>query len=398
MISLRKAGLAAVLLLTLMWLGCGDVFRPVATPILNPGGDPALPSVALVINNNNGDLGSTTHINVSGDTNVGNHPVGRGPVHATFNLSRSFVYIANFNDDTVSFYSPTIAQAGSPSSTIALPAGSRPAFITACTSTTTCTGAGATAVFVANSGTNTVGVIRNNALVSTVPVGPHPVALAETPDAKKLYCVNQGDGTVTVISAIDNSVIGTIAVGSSPVWAVASPDSSTVYVVNQDSDSVSVIKTATDTKVADVPVGTAPSHLFFDNRLNRIYVANTGSDNVSVFDISTGSLAPLATISVGAAGSRPVSITALADGSRAYVANSGNGTVSVIDLVGLKILHPPVSVGTTPVWIASPGDNSRVIVVNRDSDSISDIRTSDDTVVATTPSGSPRPVFVMISK
>ncbi len=385
---LRKAGLAAVLLLTLIWLGCGDVFRPVATPILNPGGDPAQASFALVVNNNNGGLGTTTHVNISGDTNVGNFPVGHGPVHAAFNQFRTLVYIANFNDDTVSFYTLIPAPlAGTPAPTIALPAGSRPVFVA------TTTGG---KVYVANSGTNTVGVIgSSNALTATIPVGPHPVALAETSDAKKVYCVNQGNGTVTAISTIDNTVTATIPVGSSPVWATVSPDDKTVYVVNQGSNTVSVINTATDTKVTDLAVGAAPGFLFFDQRLNRIYVTNTGGDSVSVFDLSTGTPAPLATISVG---SRPVCVTALANGSRAYVANSGDGTVSVIDLTSLKILHAPVAVGTAPVWLASSGDSTRVVVVNRDSDSISDIRTADDTVVATIPSGSPRPVFVTISK
>ena len=77
------AGVAAALAWVIL-TGCGDVYRPVANPVLKPGGDPTAIHVALVLSNNAGALGIGTVVDVSGDTNVGNFPIGRSPVHAAF--------------------------------------------------------------------------------------------------------------------------------------------------------------------------------------------------------------------------------------------------------------------------------------------------------------------------
>ncbi len=58
--------LAAFLLL--VCVACGDQYRPVANPIVGPGGQPQPTHFAYVVNYNpNGD-GSTTKIDVSGDS------------------------------------------------------------------------------------------------------------------------------------------------------------------------------------------------------------------------------------------------------------------------------------------------------------------------------------------
>lgn len=385
---LRKAGLAAVLLLTLTWFGCGDTFRPVATPVLKPGGDPATLHYVVVVNNANGGLGTTTQVNAAGDTNVGNFAVGRGPVHAILNPSQSQVYVANRDDDSISYYLPSAAP-GTPASSIFLPAGSRPVFLAMATGN---------ALYVANSGSNTVGVISPalNVLTATVPVGRSPVALVETPDGTKVYCVNQTDGTVSVISTTDNTVQGSpIRVGSFPVWAAISSDGNTVYVVNQGSNTVSLINTTSNTVVGELAVGTAPNYLLEDSHLNRLYVTNAGSNDLTVFDASASTPAKLATVPVGHA---PVSVTALLDGSRVYVANFADNNVTVVDATTLTPRSTQIPVGSTPVWIGSSPDSTKVFVANRDSDSVSDIATLNDTVVATVPTGSPRPVFLLVTQ
>ncbi len=385
-----KAGLAAVLLLTLIWFGCGDVYRPVASPILKPGGQPSAGGkLAVVVNNADGGFGTTTQINVPGDSNVGNFSVGRGPVYATFNPGQTEIFVANSGDDSISYYFPTVTAAGSVASSIFLPPGSRPVFLVM--------NFGAN-LYSANSGTNSVGVISAtlSAMTAAVPVGRNPVALAETSDGSKVYCVNNADNTVSVISTIDNTVQGApIRVGSSPVWAAMSPDGSTVYVVNQGSNSVSMINTTTDTVVGELAVGTAPNFLLVDTHLNRLYVTNTGSGNVTVFDASGSTPVSLGMVPVGHA---PVSVTALADGSRVYVANSADNNVTVIDATNLTPHPNPIAVGSTPIWIGSSSDSAKVFVANRDSNSVSDITTLTDSVVATLATGSARPVFLMVTK
>ncbi|HEX9119450.1 MAG TPA: beta-propeller fold lactonase family protein [Terriglobales bacterium] len=386
------AGIAAALAWVLL-SGCGDAYRPVANPVPKPGGDPQVTRVAVVLSNNNGSPGMSTSIDVSGDTNIGNFVVGRSPVHAAFLPSSSQVLVANKNDDSLSVLTPL--SLGSTVVIVTLPAGSAPVYLAS-------TQFGI--MYVANSGTNSVGVVTNFALQISIPVGRTPVALVQTPDASLLYSVNQGDGTVSAISTQSNSVVATVPVGSSPVAVAMNSDGKTLYVANQGSGTVSAINTASNSVVATVASGASPNFLIFDSSRRRLYVANTGSNTISVFDADIG-LTLIKTVAVGAG---PASIAALRDGTRVYVANAGctdavnlagcsGTTVSVVDAVSLAIRNT-ITVGSTPVSLAADAASTKVVVANRDSNTISSIRTSDDTVINTNASGSPQPTFVVISQ
>jgi len=383
--GIRAAAVAVVLLMTLIWLGCGNEFRPVATPTFPPGGDPQAQRQAIAVNNAGGAIGSTTHINVSGDTTIAGHTVGLGPVHAATVPSGISVFVANKGDDTVSAYS--LLSPGAVPTTISLTPGSVPVFV----HTTE-----AARMYVANSGNKTVGIINSFTalLTDSVTVGNNPVALAELPGGNKLYCVNQNDNTVSVISTADKLVLATIPVGNLPSFAVANDAATFVFVANQTDGTVSVIDTATDTVTTTLTVGASPNFLFFDKSLKRVYVTNSGDGTVSIIRADVSPPVVMGTpIAVGAG---PLSVTALADGSRAYVANSGSlpGTVSVITTSN-NTVSKTITVGTNPVSIASSSDGTKVYVANKGSNTISVIRTSDDTVVVTVPSTSPQPVWVL---
>ena len=380
----RLAAAVVVALLALMWLGCGNEFRPVASPIFPPGGDPQAQRQAVAVNNAGGATGTTTHLNVSGDTTVASHTVGQGPVHAVTVSGSPITFVANAGDDTLSAYATF--STGTTPTTVSLPIGSAPVFLNS------------TEVFrmyVANSGLNTVGIINASTaqLTDTVPVGNNPVALAELPNGSKLYCVNQNDGTVSVISTLDKVVIGLpIPVGNMPSFAVVNETGAFVFVANQGEGTVSVIDTATDTVTGTLGVGAAPNFLFFDRSLRRVYVTNSGDGTVSI--IRTDVSPPVVMGGPITVGTTPLSVTALADGSRAYVANSGSNTVSVINTSNNTVTKT-IAVGTNPVSIASSSDSARVYTANRGSDTISIIRTSDDTVVRNAPTTAPQPVWVL---
>ena len=260
-------------------------------------------------------------------------------------------------------------------------------------------------MYTANSGSDTVGVIdvARNSLQSLIPVGHTPVALAEAPDGSTLYSINRGDGTVSVITTVSQSVATTIPVGGSPVAAVMNSDGKTLYVINQGSNTVSAINVSSSAVVATVATGAAPRFAIFDSHRRQLYVANTGSNTISVYDADV-SLSLVKTVTVGAG---PVSMAPLADGTRVYVANAGctdavnlsgcaGTTVSVVDAVSLTV-SKTITVGSTPVALASDPGSTKVVVANRDSNNISSIRTSDDTIVNTNASGKPQPAFVVVS-
>jgi YVTN family beta-propeller protein len=376
--------------------GCGDTYRPTALPVIPPGGDPQATSIATVVSNNNGGPGSVTEVDATGDTNVGVFQVGNDPVHAAYwNGGISRVYVANRSSDSVSYYSPT--QIGSAVSTIGLPAGSRPVFVASGNNAN---------IFVAESGTNNVAVIAagSGAFTQELPVGINPVAIGQTPDGNWAYVANKGSNSVSIIAAHSLTLDATVPVGISPVWVTAKPDNSTVYVLNQGSGTVTVIDATSRVIVGTITVGASPHMMSYDSVNHRLYVANTGSNSVSVFDADPQVPTLLRTVAVGTA---PTAVVPLLDGSRFYVTNSGcsdavaltgctGNTVSVVDARAFTI-RKTVTVGTTPIWLAASADSSKVVVVNRDSNNVNDIRTLDDTVVSSINTSSPQPLFVTIN-
>ena len=415
MTASRLARLMALSALILVCISCGDTFRPVAIPITPNPPDPAAFHFALVISQNSAGTtnnpGASSRIDVSGDTNVAVAKVGLGPVHGTLTPDASRVYVANSLDDTVSSYSTADSTT---ITTISLPPGSHPNFVTTTQSDT---------VYVANLGDGggvlpSVSAITTatNVVTRAIPVGTSPVAMTETPDGKKLYVVNQGSGNITAVNTVDKSVNATIATGTSPVWAVARSDSHRVYVLDRGSGAIFAIDTFSDTPIAPpLIVGAGANYMFYSPPQNRLYVTITSSTThqLAVFDASVDPPAALPTIDLSSTcgtNCTVAGVTALPDGSRAYVltyedAACASATdvppciatrVTVVKTSDNSIEKTfsvdPGTSGEVPSaavcssarfrrFIAASADSSRVYVANCDAGSTASIRTSDDTHV-----------------
>ena len=405
--------LALALVVALLCAGCGDTFRPVATPLTGAAPDPQAFHLAVTVSvNTPGNAGSNMSINVSGDTRFSSVAVGMNPVHAAVLPSGTAtrVYVANQGDNTVSSYAASTQAA--PVTTTQLPAGAAPNFVATAETAN---------VYVSMPGLTSVGVISvgANVLKATVPVGANPVALAETADGKHVYSVNQGDNTVTGINTPDDSVSAgsPIAVGASPVWAVAS-SAGLVYVLNQGDGTISIIQPGPDVVVGTLTVAPGANYEFFDSHLNRLYVTNPVANTVTVFDLAQSPNVLLATVTVAPG---VLSVTALADGTRAYAVSSqvsggtASAAVSVIN-TGSNTVTKTIALPAAPaaavcnsarfrVSTASSPESSKVYVANCDAGATNVIRTSDDRLVNTLPSpmtptfGVPQhPVWVMTTQ
>jgi YVTN family beta-propeller protein len=369
--------------------GCGDTFRPVATPLPQPSPDPQAFRLAVFTSCQldpnppdpknpclaTGATSQASDVNVSGDSVEGVVPVGRSPIFALVQNNSGLavqVTTADFDNDTVTQHgdshlsNPAVVSAPV---TIGLTPGAKPTFVASAGST----------LYVAESGRNVVGVLGGFplALTAEISVGIAPVNLAVLPNSTKIYVVNQASSNVTVISTADNTVLTTVPVGTSPVWAVASADSSHVYVVNQGSGNVSVIDATSDTVVASLQVGTAPNYAAFDAKNQRVLVTNPGSSSLSVISADPTSPLFIKSVTNVTVGANPRSVTPLADGTRVYVANTGSNSVSVINSLSLAVTKT-IPVGKSPVWISSDGDSTKVMTANRDSFDASVILTSTD--------------------
>ncbi len=201
---------------------------------------------------------------------------------------------------------------------------------------------------------------------------PHPVAMAETPDAQNLYVVNQGDGvtpsTVVNLSPTDLTQLASITVGVNPTWVVARLDNQRVYVLTQGNGLLVPIDVATNTVLqsqTNLSVGAGANFLLYDSNLNRLYVTNPTTGNVFVYSATGGvdlSGNPndtpklLATISMGSVtnpacpgGCTPVSVTALPDGSRFYVASyRSEAACSDANVGGTACIVPMLTVFDAP--------------------------------------------------
>lgn len=413
--SRRFSFTAFLFALLLLWAGCGETYRPVANPITKPGGDPQSTHYALVLNSDAGAAPTTsgpnpsaTQIDVSGDTNVGNHPVGQNPVHAVIGPAFGRVYIVNQGDNTLSTYSP-LSGVGAVVTTIPLLNPSDPQVNAVASYVASSTGL----AFVVESALNRVLVVDGTQLQvrSYVPVGINPVSVACTIDGRKAYVVNQGSNSVSVISTKDDTNQKDIPVGSSPGPITISTDGNYVFVANQGDGTVSVIDTNTDSEVlpngARLTVGTNPTQLVWDDTLKRVYALNQGSGSVSIIDAHVFPQAVLRTVTTSAS---PVAVAPLADSSKFYVLFLGNpGTIEVYDAQGF-FKRTTLTVGNNSlpggvpalnqVLLAASPDSTRVYAVNYNGDSVnttgstSIISTLTDSVILNMASPVPNPTFV----
>ncbi len=374
----KKAGtLAGLLSAVILWSACGDTYRPIANPIISPGGDPQPINYAFVLFNNPNGPGGTVgqgiveEIDVSGDSvtldaQVGYNPVFAYMITASANSGVANLVVANHDDGTLSNITFVDAAINN-NTTVTLPAATTPVSFLG----------RATIAYVLNSAepsscpNGSVNALTSDSVVTnTICVGRNPVAMIQQPSGGKVYIVNQGDDTVSVVDPTSLQVIATIPVGANPVAVSTNIDGSYVFVVNQGSNNLTLIH-AVDNTTTTIPVGTGPNFSFFDKRRNRLYVTNGGSNDVSVLDLSQAAPVLLVQhVALGAGALNPTSLVPLADGSRYYVANSGSNNVSVIDagsntLSGTTTANPiPLGpVGTpVPLSIESEPTSTKVYV------------------------------------
>src|SRR5439155_1710208 len=111
----------------------------------------------------------------------------------------------------------------------------------------------------------------NNAVINNVKLQFSPIALAATPDGKKIYAVGSdgaGVGWVVSINSLDKSLNEAITGLSAPLWVATRSDSQRAYVLNSGSGTVSTIDTFSDIVLSNVAVGAGANFMLYDPKLN----------------------------------------------------------------------------------------------------------------------------------
>ncbi len=140
-------------------------------------------------------------------------------------------------------------------------------------------------IYVVDEGSNAVVVIDGATnLLTSVPVGNYPVAVAVNTATNKIYVANADSNTATVIDGVTLGTT-TVAVGTGPFAVDVNPNTNMIYVANSDDNTVTVINETT--VVATLPVGDIPVAVAVNPVTNRVYVGNqswVGNSSISVIN------------------------------------------------------------------------------------------------------------------
>ena len=415
--------------------GCGETFRPIILP--NP---PQFPNPAashsVVSINDNGTIvpGTAMVIDVSGDSEASVANVGLAPVHGVQQTASVFLVVnhsvsgAQADSLTKLNFSGTVI---SSTSTISLPENSAPNFVAT-------TESGQAYVLMPNYVDPTTNAVvpsiqvvntTANNLVATIPVGNNPDAMAETPNAQKLYVANQADNTIDGFNTADRSSRTVNGSFNGPLWLIARFDSQRLYVLNGNGVVSTVDTTSTlgpDNVIDAIPTVPGAAYMLYDGNLNRLYIP--AGSQLTILDVSqsvpavlAGGPIPIPTVAPSSRGaSDPCSMTsaqpltvaavaALPDGSRAYVGayyedasddfcpqvtviDAGSNTIkSYFAIPGFPAYDAFCSPAQSPraprfrVMMAAGGDSSRAYVASCDGGIVDFIDTSSDTYILNMP-------------
>jgi YVTN family beta-propeller protein len=398
---------------------CGNAYRPVVATvgIVGPAGQPAKFAVAVASPGPNAN-GLLTIVDFSGDTVLVNVNLGVNPYYFALNTAGTNGYTLN-TDKTVTSFDISTSLISSNVLESTLPAGANPISLFATPNATYITDPGVSAV------DQLTGSLPP-ALKQELPVnsGYTPVYVVGAQNAPRAFALTRatsgGPGQVQAIEVGSNTISATLPVGRGPIYGVMSADTRRVFVMNQTDGTVSVINSQTnalDTPVNTIPVGVNPVWADLAPGLNELVVANQGNGttpgSLSIINIPLCSATTLPT-NPNCSATNPIDattfgqvianvplginsfmVTVLADNTRAYVANSGDPnlpcsqttcTVSVVNL-STNTVTATIPINGHPAWIASSNGapTGKVYVVCHDSQVMTVIETDTDKVDTTIP-------------
>lgn len=241
-----------------------------------------------------------------------------------------------------------------------------------------------TYAYVTNAKDQSVSVIdiSTDTVVDTIPVGFFPTDIAASPDGNYVYVPNFGQDSIYVIETATNTVEFEINTpkASKPTGIAVAPDGM-VYCLNFSNQTVLVIDPANMIVVNRFPVGSMfPVEIVLNAAGTRAYVANAvGPANVKVIDLSANKVIATTTTSQQSFG-----VAVSPDGARVYVTNSQSDTVSVIDTTTNTVTAIiPLAAGSFPRGITVRPDGAFAYVALQGTSEVKVIDTGTNTVTAT---------------
>jgi len=358
--SLRRVSLvAAVALATWLEISCGQVYRPVVTPInITPPAPANFHAVFGIAVNAGFNPGTAFQIDVSGDSDIGQANMGINPTHAAILPNDSRVFVASAGGN--------LCPAGSDLITAFFPA----------SDSQLATGIGTTTTFTLPN----TGASQSSGIT----------AISE---AGNVVTVTLATALSTVASAqivISNVVVsGQNPSGYNGCFAIASINGTTVQYV----DPVAGLPAASSGGTATVPTFCPYIPVYLaSSQNNAMFAANYGvegdpncnfssTDSVAYLNAVNNTVGNIAYLP---AASHPVAMVETPNALNLYVLNQGSNSVTDLSPIDLSTLGT-IPVGQTPAWAVARPDNQRVYVVTQGDGQLYTINTATNAVMPGSP-------------
>jgi|HubBroStandDraft_6_1064221.scaffolds.fasta_scaffold00045_31 YVTN family beta-propeller protein len=346
-----------MVLLTLLCVACGQVYRPVVTPCAGqvpncPVETPPSPAnfhaVFAISTNAPGYPGGAMQIDVSGDSIIGETPtsdldapnLGDIPTHAAIIPNDTRVFVASASSvlsggfDVVSSFSPAFQSS---------------------------IGSGLGAV-------TAVGLPSQTSNLATISEAGNLVTVA-----LNVPLTNLAAGYAIVIAGIGNPL------AYNGTFTIVSISGTTLQCVNPTAGLPQLSGAQLSGATASVP----SQPVFLNSTQNNaMYVANFNSNSVSAINTSSNFVSNSATV-----GANPVSLAETPNGLKLYVANQGDNTVSSLNVADLSSNPVTGFSGKTPVWVVARADSQKVYVLTQGDGQLVTLDTATDTVTSSLPVG-----------
>ena len=360
----RVVGLAATVLGTLLWMSCGEVYRPVVIPIANNPPNPAnFHQVFGISTNVQSNFGTAQQYDVSGDSIIGAANMGINPTHAAILPNNARVFVTSAGSITVGDSDIITAFTPAVDSTTASGLGNPITF----TLPNVGPGQSSAITSISESGNLVTAVLAGQ--IGTAAVGT-PIVISGVVIQGNVPNPSGYDGNFT-ISAVNGNTIQYV----DPVTGLASAGAGT----------------------ATVPLPTFCSYqpdFVTSSQINAAYVANYGQENgpncnfsstdsVAALNIVNNTIAHIAYLP---AGSHPILMAETPNAQNLYVVTQGDGAsaTSVLNLSPLDLSTiAKIPIGVNPSWIAQRVDGFRVYIVTQGDGTLYSIGTDTNTVVST---------------
>ena len=278
-------------------------------------------------------------------------------------------------------------------------------------------------IYVSNTGSNNVAVLQNNRVLTYIPVGKRPGAIAADAAQKRLYVANNDDKTLSFI--VNDTVTRTIGIGDSvrallflEKYLFVGLDNKPEVLVLDPSSLVTITRITIPKALGIISLaGDAANHRLYASTYEKIavldpvkwqylstfdvkdsyytllsnpqaktvltnaYDSKSNSQYLVAYDPASGSERGRVKI-----GSDPRGAILNASGTRIYVANSYTNDVSVIDARNMTALAT-IPVGIQPNDLLLDENTHRLYVANYGGDNLNIVDTDNNQVVGTIPLG-----------